>query len=300
VGATATATAPVATATPTGYAAPSAPPPFAPSGWTDPGARTDDTGGIGGLFAGAERAPAGDPPRPPGLQTAVLPGQWGGPPPGRSPAPGEPAGRSGRRVLALVVVALVVLAAVAVGGIVLLTQGLHRSSSTGSAAAPSAAAAAPELAIGSTHTADGQTFTLQALKVDSTCVGHAYGQVAGYLATTPCTGLSRALYSAEVGGREMVLAISHTRMPDAAAVTRLKAMADNSGTGNVSDLLREGMTWAGGPTRLGSASEYASKPRGNVLVIVETAWVAPGAGSADQLDTAAENGVDLPVPAFAG
>jgi hypothetical protein len=204
-------------------------------------------------------------------------------------------------VLVLVVVALVALAAVVVGGVVLLTKGLHRSSSTGSAVAAPSTAAAPQLAIGSTHTADGESFTLEALKVDSTCVGHAYGQVAGYLATTPCTGLSRALYSTQVDGRGMVLAVSHTRMPDAASATKLKAMADGSGTGNVSDLLREGMTWAGGPTRLGSASEYASTVTGNVVTIVETAWVAPASGgTSDQLDTAAEDGVHLPVPAFAG
>jgi hypothetical protein len=193
-----------------------------------------------------------------------------------------------------------VLAAVAVGGIVLLTRGLHRTSTAAAPAAAPTTAAAPALAIGSTQTVDGQTFTLQALKVDSTCVGHAYGQVAGFLGTNPCTGLSRALYSTVVNGRQMVVAVSHTRMADPASATRLKALADDSGTGNVSDLLREGMTWAGGPTRLGSASEYASKLRGDVVTIVETAWVPPSSGTADQLDTAAEDGVDLPVPDFAG
>ena len=277
------------------------------TGWTDPGAPRDDTGdtgGIGGLFAGAERAPAGGPGQLPAApHTAVLAGQWGPPaaPPPGAPASDQQTGRSGRRVLALVVAALVVLGAVAVGGIVLLTKGLHRSApAASSTSAPRATA--PQPAIGSTQTVDGQTFTLQALKVDSSCVGHAYGQVAGLLATTPCTGLSRALYSTVVGGHEMVVAVSHTRMPSASAAAGLKSMADSSGTGNVSDLLREGMTWTGGPTRLGSASEYASKlVQRDVVAIVETAWVAPSSGgTADQLDTAAENGVDLPVPAFAG
>jgi hypothetical protein len=204
-------------------------------------------------------------------------------------------------VLALVLVALVVVAGIAVGGIVLLTDGLHRSSSSGSVAGAPSAAAAPQLAVGSTQTAHGRTFTLQAVKVDTSCVGHAYGQVAGFLTTTPCTGLSRALYSTEVGGRQVVLAVSHTRMPDASAASQLKTWADSSGTGNVSDLLREGMTWAGGPTRLGSGSEYASALRGAVVTIVETAWVTPGSGgTADQLDAAAQDGVDLPVPPFAG
>jgi hypothetical protein len=90
-------------------------------------------------------------------------------------------------------------------------------------------------------------------------------------------------------------------MPDASAATQLKTWADSSGTGNVSDLLREGMTWPGGPTRLGSASEYASTLQGDVVVIVEAAWVTPASGgTSDQLDTGAEDGVELPVPAFGG
>jgi hypothetical protein len=154
--------------------------------------------------------------------------------------------------------------------------------------------------VGSTQTAGGQVFTLEALKVDPSCVGHAYGQVAGFLTQTPCTGLSRALYSTQVGGRPMVLAVSHTRMPDASTAAQLKTWADSSGTGNVSDLLREGMTWAGGPTRLGSASEYASALHGDVVTIVETAWVPPASGASDQLDGAAEAGLTLPVSPFAG
>jgi hypothetical protein len=184
---------------------------------------------------------------------------------------------------------------------VLLTHSLHRSSPAGSATAVPSAAGTPPPAIGSTQTVHGRTFTLRAVKVDTSCAGHAYGQVAGYLTQTPCTGLSRALYSTEVGGHQLVLAVSHTRMPDASSAAQLKTWADSSGTGNVSDLLREGTTWAGGPTRLGSASEYASTLQGDVVTIVETAWVVPASGgTSDQLDTAAEDGVALPVPAFAG
>jgi hypothetical protein len=210
--------------------------------------------------------------------------------------------RSGRRALVLAVAALVVLAVVAVGGLLLLTGGLHRATSSAAStpSAPVSAAPEPALAIGSTRTAGGQTFTLQALKVDTTCAGHAYGQVAGFFTGADCTGLSRALYSTTVGGHAVVVAVSHTRMADAAAAGKLRQMADSTGTGNVSDLLREGITYSGGPAKLGATREYASSLSGNVVTIVETDWAAGAAGSSDQLDTAAQAGTHLPVAPFSG
>jgi hypothetical protein len=193
-----------------------------------------------------------------------------------------------------------VLAVVAVGGLLLLTGGLHRATPTAASTPGVPAGAAPKaaLAIGSTHTADGQAFRLEALKVDTTCAGHAYGQVAGFFTGADCTGLSRALYSTTAGGHAVVVAVSRIRMPDAAVAAKLKQMADSSGTGNVSDLLREGITYSGGPAKLGASREYASSLRGAVVTIVETDWASPAAGSSDQLDTAAQAGTDLPVAPF--
>jgi hypothetical protein len=97
----------------------------------------------------------------------------------------------------------------------------------------------------------------------------------------------------------MVLAVSHVRLPSAARAQALRALADTSGTGNVSDLLREGVRYPGGPQKLHS-SEYASQQRGDEVTIVETSWVdAADAGTADQLDVQANSGLVLDVPAFA-
>jgi hypothetical protein len=95
----------------------------------------------------------------------------------------------------------------------------------------------------------------------------------------------------------MVVAISHVRMPDPVTAQALRKLADASGTGNVSDLLREGVRYPGGPAALHN-SEYASDARGADVTIVEAAWVSTGAGETTQLlDAAASNGLSLDLPA---
>jgi hypothetical protein len=319
-----------------GYAAPAAAPsadPFAGVPERDTiavgSAAADDTDGIGGLFASAEPVdpPAPDlPPVPPaGPRTAVLDQpQWGaapaaqqwnappssppwaatapaptwGTPPEAAPAPPS-SGSPGKRGLLLVAAALLVLVLLGVGGFLLLNGSSHHgSTATASSSARASQTAAPTLAAGHTQQIDGVSFTLADARADTTCVGHSYGQVAGFFAGQNCTGLSRALYTAQVGGHAMVVAISKVRMPDATSARALLAMTDRSGTGNVSDLLREGVRFPGGPAALVN-SEYASDPNGAEVTIVETSWIdRASAGTAEQLDSAASSGLGLDVPAF--
>ncbi len=110
--------------------------------------------------------------------------------------------------------------------------------------------------VGTTQLVDGTRFTLQAVADDSTCVGHAYGEIAAFFATTDCTGLSRALYSAQVDGGPAVVSVARVRMPDTARARDLRALTDANGSGNVSDLLREGVRY---PVPGGAVgAEYAS------------------------------------------
>jgi len=139
-------------------------------------------------------------------------------------------------------------------------------------------------------------YTLQAVDVADTCRGHGYGKVGDSFDQTDCVGLSRGLYSAQVDGQAMVAAVSHVRMPDSASARALKALADSNGTGNVSDLLREGAGYVGAPDALHDA-EYASAVSGSVVTIVETSWADQGgAGTADSLNGAASSGLVLELP----
>ena len=85
-------------------------------------------------------------------------------------------------------------------------------------------------------------------------------------------------------------------MGDAAGARALRALTDRNGSGNVSDLLREGVRYAGGPEKL-SGAEYASAVDGSTVTIVETAWAAPGdAGDTADLDVVAATALVLPMP----
>ena len=115
------------------------------------------------------------------------------------------------------------------------------------------------------------------MQVDDTCVGHAYGDTATFFETTNCTGLSRALYSAQLDGGAVVVSVSRVRMPDTATARDLRGLTDRNGSGNVNDLLREGVSYSGGPAEL-SGAEYASAVSGPAVTIVESRLGRPGRG----------------------
>ncbi len=85
-------------------------------------------------------------------------------------------------------------------------------------------------------------------------------------------------------------------MGDAEGARALRALADRNGSGNVSDLLREGVRYPGGPEGL-SGAEYASAVDGSTVTIVETAWAGDGAGgSSADLDVVAATALVLSMP----
>ena len=305
---------PAASATP-------APPPVAPSPRRDtvaidaPSAPADDTGGIGGLFAGGEPDAPQAAPGPP--RTAVFPAAV--PTPAAPPATQPPArfsywtdesapvdgaeeddeekGSRGRMVL-VILAGLVVLAALVIAGWMVLGE---RGDDDGDGASgPSAAqptVAGP--AAGDVQTVGGIEYTVEAVQVDKTCVGHAYGDTAAFFDETDCTGLSRAIYSGQIDGEPVVLSVVRVQMADPAAARSLRDLTDRNGSGNVSDLLREGVRYPGSPADL-SGAEYASAVSGPTVTVVESAWVdADAEGSSAVIDQAADDGLALPVPPFA-
>jgi hypothetical protein len=255
----------------------------------------DDTGGIGGLFGTGGTAEAALPRElPPELRPRRLAGDQP-PPRGSSATGGDADPPRPRRALLLVVAAVVLVLVVAGVGIWALTggtggAGAGQAASTTSAAAPSTSAGG--FVAGHTEVVDGTTFTLRAVKGDSTCRGHAYDAVAGFFASSDCTALTRSLWSADAGGRPAVVSLSRVTMPDVANAQALRSLADTDGSGNVSDLLREGVSYPGGPTKL-SAAQYASEQQGATVTIVETSWTGT-AGASSALDALASAALSLP------
>jgi hypothetical protein len=197
----------------------------------------------------------------------------------------------------MMLIGVVAVAVLGIGGWLFLRGGQDGGGGT----APASTSAGPTAAgpeVGAVQAVGGVTYTVEAVQADGTCRGHAYGDTAAYFAANDCTGLSRALYSAELGGKPVVVSVSRVRLADASAARDLRSLTDRNGSGNVSDLLREGVRYTGSPAAL-SGAEYASAVSGPTVTIVESAWVNQGAkGSSADIDQVANDGLALAVPPF--
>jgi hypothetical protein len=100
-----------------------------------------------------------------------------------------------------------------------------------------------------------------------------------------------------VGGGEVVVSVIRVQMPDATAARALRTLADQNGSGNVSDLLREGVRYTGSPAEL-SGAEYASALSGPTVTIVEVAAAEDAQVGAPELDRVAGEALALEVPPF--
>ncbi|MGY2081677.1 hypothetical protein [Modestobacter sp. SYSU DS0657] len=288
-----------------------------------------DTGGLDGLFGDSATSPRGSGPATavqPAYEPAPStgsrsttaypfgPGSIGSPPSGSPPvaalrelppglrprrsAPGSGATaaagapRSGRT--ALVVAALVLVLLAGVLGVVVLTSGGDERTAdpVGATTEAPAVGGAEGVQLGDTELIDGVTYTLQVTRRDTSCADHAYGSVASFFAENDCTALVRSLWSAEADGRSAVVSVAEVTMPEASLAQALRALADTDGSGNVSDLLREGVGYPGAPARLQGA-QYASSQRGSGVTIVESAW-AGEAGSSAALDVLTSSALSLP------
>ncbi|MGY1728997.1 hypothetical protein ACI79J_18710 [Geodermatophilus sp. SYSU D01062] len=259
----------------------------------------DETGGLGGLFgradtaAGYEAPPAAPPVAPP--VAAPVPVPPSPPIPLVGPRRRSPAARRRLVLLAAAALAVVVVAVVA---LVSLTGGGGDASAAPPSTSAPAASPEPQEAgpqPGERTVLDGLEFVLQRVQVDDTCVGNSYGDVADSFERTDCTGLARALWSTDVDGRAVVVSVATVDMGDTVAARDLRDLTDRNGSGNVSDLLREGVTYPGAPAGLDGA-EYASAVQGPVVTVVETAWTGPGEGGTADLDLVAGTGLSLPMP----
>ncbi|GAA5115361.1 hypothetical protein GCM10025762_29970 [Haloechinothrix salitolerans] len=134
-------------------------------------------------------------------------------------------------------------------------------------------------------------FTFRAMAptdVTSDCAGVSYGKVRNWLANNPCQQVSRGLYATTVGEAKALVSVIAVTMPSDGKASELKGITDTSGTGNVSDMVRDGTV------RLPSAPQvagraYASRLKGDTVVIVEGAFYGGHSDRAllDEIATAA-------------
>lgn len=116
------------------------------------------------------------------------------------------------------------------------------------------------------------TFTAAEGPVASTdCAAKSTDAVKQYFAAHPCQGLARALYTTTAGGAKALVSVALVTMPDAAEAGQLRTLADRDGTGNVSDLVRDGTAKISGAPALASGT-YASRSSANKVTIVLSAF----------------------------
>lgn len=106
-------------------------------------------------------------------------------------------------------------------------------------------------------------------QTDTDCAKHAYGRIQQHLQTNPCDHLAQQLFTTEVDGRTVYASVSVVTMPDEEKAAELRALTDEDGSGNVSDVVRDGAVAIEGMDRLSGGGGYAAKQTGNEVVIVE-------------------------------
>jgi hypothetical protein len=112
------------------------------------------------------------------------------------------------------------------------------------------------------------------------CAAHSYGQVQAFFAKTPCSSVHRVLATTKQGDRAVVIASSVVTFDTATQAERYLALVDSDGTGNISDLLREGVGYAGGPSKLPAAA-FASRRSGSQVWVAEAAYATGTSSSTD-------------------
>ena len=106
---------------------------------------------------------------------------------------------------------------------------------------------------------------------DSNCADHAYDQTKTFFQSTPCQQLTRALYTtATSDGRKVYTNISVVRMASSDEAAKLRELTDKDGTGNVNDLIREGIVKVPPLRSLSNGGGYQAVQHDRNVIIVES------------------------------
>jgi len=117
------------------------------------------------------------------------------------------------------------------------------------------------------------------------CADHAYGDIKTFLSNTPCDHLTRQLFVAKLDdGRTVYTSVSVVKMHDEAEATSLRELTDQNDTGNVSDVVKDGLVKISGLKALSGNDGYKSKQNGREVVIVESDFAPKDRSGDDAAD----------------
>jgi hypothetical protein len=174
----------------------------------------------------------------------------------------------------LAVSVLVLLGLLLFGG----HSGKPKAQPTGSAAGNTAASGQPSSSAPAEALPAG--WTKQAGDDQTNCAAHAYGRVQAFFARTPCTSVHRLLATTSQHGRQVVIASNIVTFASSAQAQSYLVLVNSDGTGNISDLLREGVTYPGSPHKLPDAA-FASRQLGDRVWVAEAGYVTGSSRATD-------------------
>jgi hypothetical protein len=211
--------------------------------------------------------------------------------------PDDPSNRTGKprsrlRLVALLLAGWLVVS-VLVLVILLAIGGRHSSdrSAGSTAGTPTTSASTSRPSGSSSGSALPDGWTRRASDSQTDCAAHSYGQVQSFFARTPCISVQRLLATTSEHGRAVVIASSVVSFRTPAQAQQYLSLVNADGTGNVADLLREGVSYPGGPERMPDAG-FASRLDGNRVLVAEAGYVGGTSSASDpDLREIAQEGV---------
>lgn len=131
-------------------------------------------------------------------------------------------------------------------------------------------------------------------RVDNDCPGHAYGKTKTFLAQEGvCKKLVQAAYTTKVGDREVLVSVSVVHLSSPEKALELQELTQKDKTGNVSDLVRQGVVKVAGLESLANGGGYQSRVEGAVITIVEGDFTKSGKRDEKTLDAVCEDALRL-------
>ena len=103
------------------------------------------------------------------------------------------------------------------------------------------------------------------------CTAYSYGQVQIFFARTPCSSVRRSLLTTEQDGRSIVVATSTVTFSSPDQAASYLRLVTSDGTGNINDLLREGVRYPGSPSKL-PVTAFASRQDGTRVLVAEAGF----------------------------
>lgn len=143
---------------------------------------------------------------------------------------------------------------------------------------------------------DGVSFEPKGAVTDTNCAAHAYGDVQVWLERNRCSELVRMRYESTSDGKTAAILVAVLRFPESALAGELHDVADQPGSGAITDASAEGTAWPGNSKPFFESAAFASGREGNSLKLVQAVWIGqPSTPDDETLEDLARHALDIPV-----